>query len=138
MGADFIKHMRQLLESSDFSDVTIVSDDQKIFKGHRNILSTFSPVLRNLFKVDHQYPSLLYLNGVKSTEINAIMKYIYSNKLPNTWTEQLESAVNSLQISSLREKVEELKLSHFPEDLSTDGERKPNDDLVKVKLLVNP
>ena len=106
MCADFIKHMGQLLESSDFSDVTIVSDDQKIFKGHRNILSAFSPVLRKLFKVDHQYPSLLYLNGVNSTEINAIMQYIYSDKLPNTWTEQLQSAVNSLQIESLREKID--------------------------------
>ena len=55
MSEDFLKHIRELLKSSDFSDVTIVSDDQKIFKGHRNILSGFSPVLKNLFKVDSQY-----------------------------------------------------------------------------------
>ena len=138
MCANFLNYMGQLLETTDFSDVTIVSDDQKIFKGHRNILSAFSPVLRNLFKVDSQYPSLLYLNGVNSTEINAIMQYIYSDKLPITWTEQLQSAVNSLQIESLREKVEKLNPSSFSGDLRADEVRKQNEDLVKVKFLVNP
>ena len=106
MSEDYLKHIRELLKSSDFSDVTIVSDDQKIFKGHRNILSGFSPVLKKLFKVDSQYhPALLYLNGINSSEINAIMEFIYCNTIPKTWTEQLKSAVISLEIKGLLEHI---------------------------------
>ena len=104
---EFLKHFRQILETSDFSDVTIVSDDLKIFKGHRNILSVFSPVLKSLFKIDsHQkIDSSLYLNGIHSTEINDILKYIYFNTIPPKWTKQLESAVNSLEIKALQDQI---------------------------------
>ena len=106
MSEVFKIHIGELLKSSDFSDVTIVSDDQKIFKGHRNILSGFSPVLKKLFKVDSQYhPALLYLNGINSSEINAIMEFIYCNTIPKTWTEQLKSAVISLEIKGLLEHI---------------------------------
>ena len=118
MSEDFLKHIRELLKSSDFSDVTIVSDDQKIFKGHRNILSGFSPVLKNLFKVESQYhPALLYLNGINSSEINAIMEFIYGNTIPKTWTEHLQSAVISLKIKGLQEQVPVVKtdLPSLPE-----------------------
>ena len=106
MSEELRNHIWELLKSSDFSDVTIVSDDQKIFKGHRNILSGFSPVLNKLFKVDSQYhPAMLYLNGINSSEINAIMEFIYCNTIPRTWTEQLQSAVISLEINGLQEHI---------------------------------
>ena len=87
MSEDFLEHIGELLKSSDFSDVTLVSDDQKIFKGHKNILSGFSPVLMNLFKIDSQnYQTLLHLNGINSNEINILMEFIYFNIFPKTWT----------------------------------------------------
>ena len=167
MSEDFMKHIGDLLKSSDFSDVTIVSDDQKMFKGHRNILSGFSPVFRNLFKVESQYhPALLYLNGINSSEINTIMEFIYSNTIPETWTEQLQSAVISLQIKGLQEHIPvfeiqlpQIKIEKTPSlrrGLFADQEKSPDEskekyvrrsepdikdvadkDLIKVSLL-NP
>ena len=108
MTEEFRKHLGELLKSSDFSDVTLVSDDHKIFKGHKNILSGFSPILMNLFKIDSQYhQTLLHLNGINSTEISVLMEFIYFNTFPKTWSEQLQSAVISLQIKGLQEHINE-------------------------------
>ena len=118
MSEEFFEHIGELLKSSDFSDVTIVSEDQRIFKGHRNIISGFSPVLKKLFKIDfNNQPALLYLNGINSSEINAIMEFIYCNTIPKTWTEQLKSAIISLEIKGLLEHipVTQLDLPSLPE-----------------------
>ena len=116
MSEEFFEHIGELLKSSEFSDVTIVSDDQKIFKGHRNILSGFSPVLKKLFKIDTNNQSpLLYLNGINSSELNAIMEFIYCNTVPKTWTEQLQSAVISLEIKGIHIPVTQLDLPSLPE-----------------------
>ena len=142
---DFMKHFREILNSSDFSDVTIVSDDLKIFKGHRNILSVFSPVLKSLFKIDsHPSPSL-YLNGIDSTEINVILKFIYFNTIPPKWTKQLESAVDSLQIKGLKDqKPLQYTIPPSPKIAPTEGLEKntlkPNlkeesDEEIKINLL---
>ena len=140
---EFMKHFREILNSSDFSDVTIVSDDLKVFKGHRNILSVFSPVLKSLFKIDsHQkIDSSLYLNGINSTEINAILKYIYFNTIPPKWTKQLESAVNSLEIKALQDQIPaqytipSLPIIEISPTEKLDKGKNISDEEIKINLL---
>ena len=43
--------MRQLLLSEEFADVTLVCDDGKQIKAHRNILSICSPVFKNILQI---------------------------------------------------------------------------------------
>ena len=51
-----------LIKENSFCDVTLVSDDQIRFQAHRYVLSTFSPVLKNIFLNNpHSHP-LIYLN----------------------------------------------------------------------------
>ena len=38
--------MREMMTSDDFTDVTLVTDDKKTLKEHRNNLSTCSPVFK--------------------------------------------------------------------------------------------
>ena len=60
-----------------FADVTLVSDDQFQTKAHRVVLSACSPVLKTLLVNNpHSHP-LLYLRGIKQTELQAILKFIY-------------------------------------------------------------
>ena len=141
---EFLKHFREILETSDFSDVTIISDDLKIFKGHRNILSVFSPVLKSLFKIESYHSSSLYLNGINSTEINAILKYIYFNTIPLKWTKQLESAVDSLQIKALQDQIPvQYTLPPLPQsegldkgkNISEPSIKEESDEDIKINLL---
>ena len=40
--ADYLREMmREVMTSEDFTDVTLVTDDKKTIKAHRNILSIF-------------------------------------------------------------------------------------------------
>merc|ERR1719245_602597 len=55
--------LSNVFEENCFTDVTLVSDDQKQFQAHRYVLSNFSPVLENiLLSNPHSHP-LIYLGG---------------------------------------------------------------------------
>merc|ERR1719245_295488 len=63
-----------------FTDVTLVSDDQKPFQAHRYVLSNFSPVLENiLLSNPHSHP-LIYLRGVHHQVLSSILQFIYLGK----------------------------------------------------------
>ena len=73
-----------VIKEQSFCDVTLVSDDQKPFQAHRYVLSTFSPVLKEiLLKNPHSHP-LIYLRGVNHQELDSILQFIYFGK---TWVD---------------------------------------------------
>ena len=60
-----------------FADVTLVSDDQIQTPAHKVVLSACSPVLKTLLVNNpHSHP-LLYLRGIKQTELQALLKFMY-------------------------------------------------------------
>ena len=74
----FRKKFQEMIISEDFTDVTLVTDDMKQIKAHRNILSACSPVLKNIFQIDpHGSHPLLYLRGIHFFEMEKMMQWIY-------------------------------------------------------------
>ena len=72
-----VEVFKELGEDGHFADVTLVSDDQIQTPAHKVVLSACSPVLKNLLVNNpHSHP-LLYLRGIKQTELQAILKYMY-------------------------------------------------------------
>ena len=69
--------MQEMMTSEDFTDVTLVSDDKKSIKAHRCVLSACSPVFKNILQMDKQNNPVIYLRGVKYSEILSILQYIY-------------------------------------------------------------
>ena len=75
-------HLRDILKelSSDdsFADVTLVTDDKKQIKAHRNILSACSSVFKEILQIDtnNNHP-VIYLRGIKHSEMDSIMQFIY-------------------------------------------------------------
>jgi hypothetical protein len=66
-----------LFTEINFSDVTLVSDDQTQFQAHKFVLSACSPVLKNLLVNNpHSHP-LIYLSGVKQQELQSILQFMY-------------------------------------------------------------
>ena len=68
--------MREMMTSDDFTDVTLVTDDKKTIKAHRNILSACSPVFKNILQMEitNNHP-VIYLRGIQYTEIVSILQF---------------------------------------------------------------
>ena len=75
-------HLREaltdMMTSSEFADVTLVTDDKQHIRAHRNILSAFSPVFKNILQMDFDKAnSIIYLRGIQHSEMESIMQFIY-------------------------------------------------------------
>jgi len=80
---------RELREDKDFFDVTLACDDEQI-SAHKVILSACSPFFRNILRRNpHQHP-LLYLKGVKFTDLQAVLNFMYNGEV-NVAQEELNS-----------------------------------------------
>ena len=75
-------HLRDLLKemssNDSFSDVTLVTDDKKQIKAHRNILSACSSVFKEILQINtNNSHSVIYLRGVQHSEMASILQFIY-------------------------------------------------------------
>jgi len=80
---------RELREEKDFFDVTLACDDSQV-QAHKVILSACSPFFRNILRQNpHQHP-LLYMKGVKYSELLAVLNFMYMGEV-NVGQEELNS-----------------------------------------------
>jgi len=80
---------RELRDDKDFFDVTLACDDEQI-QAHKVILSACSPFFRNILRRNaHQHP-LLYLKGVKYTDLQSVLNFMYHGEV-NVAQEELNS-----------------------------------------------
>ena len=70
-----------LRKENDFYDVSLVSDDDQVVSAHKIVLSASSEFFKSILrKADHAKP-MIYLSGVKSTELYSILDYIYEGEV---------------------------------------------------------
>jgi len=109
---------KELGEKGHFADVTLVSDDQVQTKAHKVVLSACSPVLKTLL-VNNPHPHpLLYLRGIKQTELQAILKFMYFGE-----TQIFEQRINDfvtvakdLEVKEISEEQNEDDVAEAPEE----------------------
>ena len=71
---------QELRNDNDFTDVTLACEDQSI-KAHKVILSACSPVFKKLLKA-HPHPQpLIYVKGMKSSSLTAIIDFLYFGQI---------------------------------------------------------
>ena len=87
-----------LRKDKDFCDVSLVSEDGTHFESHKVILSSCSPVLKNILKKSKtgQDP-FIFLNGIGSLELGFILDYIYRGEV-KLFQDQIEKFLDSAQI----------------------------------------
>ena len=80
---------RELREDKDFFDVTLACEDDQL-QAHKVILSACSPFFRNILRRNpHQNP-LLYLKGVKYSDLLSVLNFMYHGEV-NVAQEELNS-----------------------------------------------
>ena len=88
--------LSELMTSQMFADVTLITDDKKHLKAHRN-------VFKHIFNIDVQnkHP-IVYLKGIQKCELEAVLQFIYLGEAVSSSNRMNEffSAAESLGIIS--------------------------------------
>ena len=105
-----------LREDNDFADVTLVCEDGQQVEAHKVILAASSPFFQKLLgRNKHPHP-LIYMRGVKSEDLLAIVDFLYRGEA-NVFEENLDSFLaiaEELQLKGLMGKTDE-KVEEFDE-----------------------
>ena len=97
--------LKLLLDEDAFADVTLVCDDTKQMKAHKFVLSSGSQFFRTiLLNNPHTHP-LIYLKGIKATQLELILKFMYFGQVE----------VPQLDISNFLNIAAELKIRGLTE-----------------------
>ena len=83
-------------KDSDFTDVTLISEDKVKFSAHKLLLSSCSNMFKFILKDNIHTNPLLYLGGVSSQNMGFILDYIYYGEV-NIYQEHLDSFLESAQ-----------------------------------------
>ena len=96
----------ELRDDKDFTDVTLACEDQ-ITRAHKVILSACSPSFNRLLKT-HPNPQqpLIYMRGVKSSDLIAVIDFIYRGEA-NVFQDELENFLNLAEELDLKGLTEE-------------------------------
>ena len=106
---DFSKNatyfFKELRGDQELSDVTLVSSDGEEIEAHKVILASGSEFFQNLFKqsVKRTPHPLLYMRGLKTTELNLIVDFLYQGEVnvPQEQFEDFLALATELQLKGL-------------------------------------
>jgi len=95
--------MKVMIKLGQFTDVTFICDDRKVVQAHRIILSSFSPVFRDIINSLTSSSSVVYLRGIRSIDLQPILEFIYLGKtrIEGNRIEEFLEVARSLQINDL-------------------------------------
>ena len=101
---DHLKDMMlKMMTTSEFSDVTLICNDRKQIKSHKNILSACSPLFKEMLQIDKGASSLIYLKGINSSEMELIIQFVYLGEasFPQENMNEFFDVAKSLEIKEL-------------------------------------
>merc|ERR1712129_651544 len=79
-----------LRNDKDFSDVTLASEDGQQVEAHKVILAASSPFFQTLLRRNKHPHPLIYMRGVKSEDLVAILDFLYYGEA-DVYEENIES-----------------------------------------------
>lgn len=109
---DHLKKYEELLESGSMSDVVLKVED-KVFKSHKLILATQSPVFGSLFNGNQEQSPIINIIDVSAAAVEEFLKFIYTGKI--------DKIVNEKELCILATKYEIPKLKKSCENIILEG-----------------
>ena len=129
--------MTEMMITNEFADVTLVSEDRKYVKAHRNILSACSPVLKDILSMDKSSSTFIYLRGIQHSELHSILQYIYLGEatLSTERINEFLEVARILEIKSLQKdaKTEPCTFNEDGEPITTFNAQEIGSEIQKVR-----
>ena len=98
-----------LRDDTDFTDVTLACEDGQQVDAHKVILAASSPFFQDLLKRNKHAHPLVYMRGMKSEDLVAIVDFLYHGEA-NIYQDNLDSFLaiaEELQLKGLTENTQE-------------------------------
>ena len=98
-------------EDNHFADVTLACEDGKQVEAHKVILAASSPFFQNLLTKNKHHHPLIYMRGIKSEDLFAIVDFLYNGEA-NIYQENLDRFLviaEELKLKGLAEGEQETK-----------------------------
>ena len=115
-------------EDKDFSDVTLACEDGEQVEAHKLVLAASSPFFQNLFKRNKHPHPLVYMRGLKSDDLLAILDFLYNG----------EANVNQDNLDSFLALAEELQLKGLRSQVEKEEEAPQGKYKTEITPAVNP
>ena len=103
---------RELRSDNDFSDVTLACKDGFQVSAHKVILASSSPFFMNILKMNKNPHPLIYMRGLKSEDLVAIVDFLYYG----------EAEIEQENLDTFLAVAEELKISGLTAEASATNE----------------
>ena len=108
---NILSGFKELRNDTEFTDVTLACEDGQQIEAHKVVLATSSPLFMNLLKSNrHQHP-LIYMRGVKSEDLVAIIDFLYCGEA-NVYQENLNAFLALADELKLKDLTGEGKKEH--------------------------
>jgi len=118
------------LEKNNFSDVTLISGDEKFIKGNKLILATFSDFFRRIFlQTSIKENVVLFVKGVNYQELVVLFKFMYNGAvdIDENDIEPVLTAAKELQIKGFYETSQQAEKPELNATLETGDDNVIND-----------
>jgi len=79
--SNLVESLKELRDSEDFFDVTLVSDDEIPVQAHKVVLAASSLFFRNIFKFNKNSHPLLYIRGLSDKDLTNVFEFIYTGEI---------------------------------------------------------
>jgi hypothetical protein len=86
---NIVGSISELRRDTDFSDVTLVCEEDQQIEAHRIILTACSPFFSRVLKRNKHSHSMIYMRGLKAKDLKAIVDFIYLGEA-NIYQEDLD------------------------------------------------
>ena len=101
----YTDHLQKMLQEimEEFTDVTLICDDKKKIRAHRNILAGCSPVFKSIFQSENVQNPIVFLKGINHADMESILQFIYLGEA-SFYQERMDEflqAAKSLEIAEL-------------------------------------
>ena len=124
--------LHSMLETGDFSDVTLVCEDRKQFRAHRNILAASSPIFRDLVQIQKGNQAVFFLKGVQGSDLESVLQFLYFGEA-TLYENRINAFLNVSNILEIKEFFKSINGKDvFP--VAVDKEPPIPEDVVKGQL----
>ena len=97
--ANLSSSVRDLRDNNELFDLTLACDDDHHIQVHRLVLSASSSFFRNLLRRLPQHNPLVYLKGIRQTDLQAVLSFVYNGEV-NIAQQDLRYVDNSALVCS--------------------------------------